>query len=74
MMCDQEIEIKRRIARARDGEPDLTYDQIRDRVIERNKQFEVTILPRKDQCDLELRSHKDHSIEILKDEVSSIES
>lgn len=67
MMCDSQVELQRRISRARDGESDLSYDQVKERMIERNEQFEVTILPHKDECNLELRSHEDHTIEVKKD-------
>jgi hypothetical protein len=67
MMCDSQVELQRRISRARDGELDLSYDQVKSRTIERNEQFEVTILPHKDECDLELRSHEDHELEVVKD-------
>jgi hypothetical protein len=74
MMCDSQVELQRRITRARDGESDTNYEQVKQRMIERNEQFEVTILPYKDQCDLELWSHEDYSIEIKKDKLDIMTS
>ncbi|MBK8830925.1 MAG: hypothetical protein IPN60_08710 [Saprospiraceae bacterium] len=66
-MCDQEVEIKRRIERARDGESSLSYEDVKNKSYERYDQFQVTILPEKYKFDLELWSIEDYTFKITKD-------
>lgn len=67
IMCDFEIEVERRINRARDGETNLSRKEVEEKAIERNDQFEMTILPEKHKFDLELWSLKDHSFRVDRD-------
>lgn len=70
IMCEFEHEIDRRINRARDGEINLSREEVEKKAVERNEQFEVTILPEKDKFDLELWSLKDHSFRIDRDNLN----
>lgn len=72
MRCEFDIEINRRINRARDGEIDLSRKEVEEKATERNEQFEMTILPEKDKFDLELWSLKDHSIVVDRDDFNII--
>lgn len=74
IMCEFEDEIDRRINRARDGESDLPREEIKKKAIERNEQFEVTILPNKNNFDLELWSLKDHSFKIERDNFNVLQN
>lgn len=68
VMCDFGNEINRRISRARDGETNLSREEIEKRAAERKEQFEVTILPEKNKFDLELSSQEDYSLNIGRDD------
>lgn len=72
VMCDFKNEINRRIKRARDGESNLSREEVEEKAIERNEQFEVTILPNKDKFELELWSLEDHSFRIERDNLNII--
>lgn len=69
MMCDPEIELQRRLERNRDGESDVSREQVQQKLIERNEQFEINILPERDKFDIELWSHEDYTIEIKRQDV-----
>ena len=69
-MCDFKSEIDRRIKRARDGENNLSRQEIEEKAKERNEQFEVTILPEKNKFDLELWSLEDHLFRVERDNFS----
>jgi uridine kinase len=68
IMCDFKIEIDRRISRARDGEANLSRKEVEEKATERNEQFKVTILPEKNNFDLELSSQEDYSLNIERDD------
>lgn len=68
IMCDFEHEINRRVSRARDGETNLSIEEVEKKAIERNEQFEVTILPEKNKFDLQLWSLEDYSFRIDRDD------
>lgn len=72
VMCDFKNEINRRIKRARDGESNLSREDVEEKAIERNEQFEVTILPNKDKFELELWSLEDHSFVAKRDDLNLI--
>jgi uridine kinase len=67
IMCDLEDEIDRRIQRSRDGENTMSREEIRNKALHRNEQFETTILPEKEKFDLELWSLSNYSFRIDKD-------
>jgi uridine kinase len=68
LMCDQELETQRRIMRSRDGESNLSFEEVNRKSIERKEQFEVFILPEKSKFDLELWSLEDYSFKIERDD------
>ena len=68
LMCNYENEINRRIERARDGEINLSREEVEEKATERNEQFAVTILPEKNKFDLELWSLEDYSFRIDRDD------
>ncbi|MCE9548864.1 AAA family ATPase [Candidatus Nomurabacteria bacterium] len=70
VMCDFKHEVDRRINRARDGETNLSREEVEGKATERNEQFEVTILPEKNKFDLELWSLDDHSFRIDRDNLT----
>jgi uridine kinase len=70
VMCGFEAEVDRRIRRARDGEANLSREEVKEKVIERNEQFEVTILPERIKFDLELQSLEDHSFSVERDDLN----
>lgn len=66
MQCTAEIEIERRIGRARfSNEQDPTA--VRKSYEERNSQFEASIIPYKNEHDLTLESQEDYTILITHD-------
>lgn len=67
--CNQETEIQRRIQRSRDNESSLSYEEIVQKLIERNEQFAVTILPEKHKYTIELESLSDYTLEVIRDTV-----
>lgn len=69
VMCDFKTEIDRRMKRARDGEANLSREDVEKKAIERNEQFEVTILPEKGKFDLALQSLEDHSFKVERDDL-----
>ena len=69
LMCYREIEINRRISRARDGEHNLSRDEVEKKCNERNEQFEAIILPERKRFDLELSSQGDYSLNIERDDL-----
>jgi uridine kinase len=72
VMCNFKNEIERRIKRARDDEHNLSRKEVEEKAIERNEQFEVTILPEKNKFELELWSLEDHSFKIERDDLNLI--
>lgn len=68
VLCDFKTEVDRRISRARDGETNLSREEVEEKATERNEQFEVTILPEKNKFDLELWSLENHSFRIDRDD------
>ena len=68
VMCDFEIEVDRRIERTRDGEANLSREEVEEKATERNEQFKVIILPEKKKFDLELWSLKDYSLRVERDD------
>ncbi len=68
--CDFKTEVDRRINRARDGEINLSREEVEEKAVERNEQFEVTILPEKDKFDLELTSQEGYSLSIKRDNLN----
>ncbi|NOT38041.1 MAG: hypothetical protein HOP11_11755 [Saprospiraceae bacterium] len=66
-MCDEEIEVARRIQRARDGESQLEYVDVKRKAVERNEQFRINILPNKSKFDIELSSLENYDLQITKD-------
>lgn len=70
VMCDFNVEVDRRINRARDGETDLSREKVEEKAVERNEQFEVTILPEKNKFDLELWSLPDYSFRVDRDDLN----
>jgi len=70
VMCDFKDEVDRRIRRARDGEANLSREEVKEKAIERNEQFEVTILPERNKFALELRSLGDHSFSVERDDLN----
>ncbi|MFA6585992.1 MAG: P-loop NTPase fold protein [Candidatus Paceibacterota bacterium] len=69
-MCDFKVEVDRRIKRARDGEDNLSREEVEEKATERNEQFEVTILPEKNKFDLELWSLEDYSFRVERDNLN----
>ena len=72
VMCDFKIEVERRINRARDGETNLSREEVEEKATERNEQFEVTILPEKNKFNLELWSLLDYSFRVDRDDFNII--
>ena len=70
VMCDFKNEVDRRITSARDGEADLSRKEVEEKAIERNEQFEITILPEKNKFDLELWSQEDYSFKVERDNLN----
>lgn len=68
VMCDFKTEVDRRINRARDGETNLSREEVEEKATERNEQFEITILPEKNKFDLELWSLPDYSHRVDRDD------
>jgi uridine kinase len=66
-MCDEDVEVNRRIQRARDGESLLDYEDVKKKATERNEQFRVNILPNKSKFDIELHSMENFELSITKD-------
>jgi len=69
-MCDFKAEVDRRIERARDGENNLSRKEVEEKAMERNEQFEVTILSEKNKFDLELWSLEDYSFRKERDNLN----
>ncbi|MDE5562786.1 MAG: zeta toxin family protein [Clostridiales bacterium] len=68
MQCDGEIEINRRIKRAKySNEQDP--NEVRRLYEERNSQFKANILPYADEHNLILQSRDDFSLDVIKDEL-----
>lgn len=65
--CNEDVEIERRIQRARNGEDVMSYEEVRKKVIERNNQFNVSVLPNKSKFDIELYSSKDFNLSVIRD-------
>lgn len=70
LTCEREIEVSRRIDRARNGEINLSREEIEKKCIERNEQFEATVLPEKYKFDLELQSLADYSLRVERDNLN----
>ena len=69
LMCNFEIEVNRRISRARNGEHILFHEEIEKECNERNEQFKAIILPESKKFDLELSSQEDYSLNIKRDDL-----
>jgi len=69
-MCDFRTEVDRRIARARDGETNLSRKEVEEKAKERNEQFEMTILPEKNKFNLELLSLEDYTFKVERDNLN----
>jgi len=67
LICNIEIEVNRRIDRARNGENNLPREAVEKKCSERREQFEITVLSEKDNFDLRLFSLENHSFVIERD-------
>jgi len=74
LICDLNIEVDRRINRARNGEDNLPREEVEKKVSERREQFEITVLSLRDNFDLELFSQDDYSFSIKRDNFDIIQS
>jgi uridine kinase len=68
--CDINIEIDRRINRARNNENNLTREAVQGKCAERREQFEITVLSEKNKFDLELFSLEDYSFMVGRDDLN----
>lgn len=71
MRCSKEVEIERRVNRARFSNEQSRSD-VEKQYDERNKQFESIILPYADQHDLLLESCEDYSCNVIKDSLNIV--
>ena len=69
IMCNREIEVDRRISRARDGEQNLSREEVENKCNERNEQFEAFILPERNKFELELSSIEDYTLVVDRDDL-----
>ncbi|MFA7000095.1 MAG: zeta toxin family protein [Candidatus Paceibacterota bacterium] len=67
LICDLEIEVNRRIDRARNNENNLLREVVEKKCSERREQFEITVLSEKDKFDLRLLSLENHSFVVERD-------
>ncbi len=74
LTCNSELEIRRRINRSRDGENNLSSEEVEKKCNERNEQFEAMILPEGRKFDLELSSQEDYLLDIMRDNLSIFKS
>ncbi|MDR2913328.1 MAG: hypothetical protein LBV74_00585 [Tannerella sp.] len=70
LMCNRDVEVSRRISRARDGEQNLSREEVKRKCDERNEQFEAFILPEREKFDLELSSQEDYSLIVERDDLN----
>ncbi len=74
LMCDRAVEISRRIDRARDGEENLSREEIEKKCIERDEQFRTMVLPERKKFDLEFSSGEDYSLTVARDDFNLFQS
>ncbi len=70
--CNEEVEIQRRIKRARNGEKEISYEELQQKTKERNEQLEVTTISHLSKFDIILDSSNDDILVVNKDNTNNI--